>query len=209
MKYLCLISTTILIFLVLATKLVEASGINVNATVDLSICGNNIVEGGEDCEGSDLNNQTCESVGFGPGTLNCDIACSFDTSSCTAPSPTPTPTPTPDTTSDTSSGTSNQTSDTVSTTTVPPISLDSLINLISQIEFLPIPQTLLLYDPDGDGKIVVQEITPVVSAWVDSWYQSLQTAVEDRKPVVENCDLNSDEKCSLVDFSILLYFIGR
>lgn len=48
-------------------------------------CGNGIIESGEDCEGSDLGGETCESQGFGPGTLACDETCSFDTIDCTDP----------------------------------------------------------------------------------------------------------------------------
>lgn len=46
-----------------------------------SVCGNSQIEAGEDCEGSDLNNQSCTSQGFDGGSLSCN-SCSFDTSSC-------------------------------------------------------------------------------------------------------------------------------
>lgn len=46
-------------------------------------CGNNIVEGTEDCDGSNLNGQTCILQGFNGGTLSCDPNCMFNTSSCT------------------------------------------------------------------------------------------------------------------------------
>jgi hypothetical protein len=44
-------------------------------------CGNNTVEGTEQCDGTNLNDQTCESRGFDGGALSCS-ACSFDTSGC-------------------------------------------------------------------------------------------------------------------------------
>ncbi len=49
-------------------------------------CGNNIREGSEVCDGTDLTGQTCASqVGSGStGTLRCTSSCSFNTSSCTA-----------------------------------------------------------------------------------------------------------------------------
>jgi hypothetical protein len=59
----------------------------INATVQMSVCGNNIVEGGEDCDNSELGGQTCQSIGFGAGSLSCDISCSLDTSSCLTPTP--------------------------------------------------------------------------------------------------------------------------
>ncbi len=48
-------------------------------------CGNAIVEGAEECDGSALGGQTCVTQGFGSGTLVCDSACLFDTSGCAAP----------------------------------------------------------------------------------------------------------------------------
>lgn len=58
---------------------------NVNATVKISVCGNGIVENGEDCENGNLQSRTCSSLGYSSGNLTCDISCSFDTSSCAAP----------------------------------------------------------------------------------------------------------------------------
>ncbi len=52
-------------------------------------CNNNIREGSETCDGTDLNNQNCTSrLGSGyTGTLRCGTNCqSFNTSLCTAPS---------------------------------------------------------------------------------------------------------------------------
>lgn len=48
------------------------------------VCGNGIVETGESCDGSNLNGQTCVSLGFAGGTLACSGTCSFDTSGCTS-----------------------------------------------------------------------------------------------------------------------------
>jgi len=48
-------------------------------------CGNNIREGSEACDGTDLAGQTCISRGFTGGTLACSSNCmSFDTSGCTS-----------------------------------------------------------------------------------------------------------------------------
>src|SRR3989344_9094276 len=35
------------------------------------ICGNGQIEGGEDCEGNDLNEMDCQSLGYAGGTLSC------------------------------------------------------------------------------------------------------------------------------------------
>ena len=48
-----------------------------------SLCNNNLVEGSEICDGSDLNSETCVTQGFNSGSLGCSSNClSFDTSSC-------------------------------------------------------------------------------------------------------------------------------
>ncbi|MDH3629387.1 MAG: peptide-N-glycosidase F-related protein, partial [Acidobacteriota bacterium] len=46
-------------------------------------CGNNIQEGTEVCDGTDLNGETCQSQGFDTGDLFCNVGCGgYDTSSC-------------------------------------------------------------------------------------------------------------------------------
>jgi hypothetical protein len=51
---------------------------------DLPDCGNNVIDAvnGEDCDGTDLDGETCVSQGFVQGTLACDSQCAFDTSAC-------------------------------------------------------------------------------------------------------------------------------
>ncbi|MCA9694916.1 MAG: hypothetical protein R3A51_09675 [Nannocystaceae bacterium] len=46
------------------------------------VCGNNMVEDGEVCDGGDLNGQSCVTFGFDGGNLACTGACMFDTSGC-------------------------------------------------------------------------------------------------------------------------------
>ena len=45
-------------------------------------CGNGIVESGEQCDGENLNGQTCVTQGFDGGKLTCSAECTFDTSGC-------------------------------------------------------------------------------------------------------------------------------
>jgi hypothetical protein len=57
------------------------------AVVDLTgagpVCGNNVKEVGESCDGTDLGGQTCASQGFSGGTLSCNAGCgSFNVSGC-------------------------------------------------------------------------------------------------------------------------------
>ncbi len=46
-------------------------------------CGNGILEYGEECDGEDLDGESCESMGFEDGDLHCSDSCTFDTSECT------------------------------------------------------------------------------------------------------------------------------
>lgn len=58
---------------------------NIVVSPPAQICGNNIKEGTEVCDGSDLNSQTCLSQGFSSGTLSCAGDClSFVNSQCVA-----------------------------------------------------------------------------------------------------------------------------
>lgn len=54
------------------------------------VCGNNVKESGEACDGTDLAGQTCTGLGFGGGILSCNANCTFNTSTCTAPTQTTT-----------------------------------------------------------------------------------------------------------------------
>ena len=48
----------------------------------VAICGNNVLEPDEECDGDDLGGATCESLGFDRGVLGCDQNCLFDVSDC-------------------------------------------------------------------------------------------------------------------------------
>ncbi len=58
---------------------------SINATVRLSVCGNGEADTSEDCDDHDLRTKNCVKLGYQSGPLKCDIACSFDTSSCNVP----------------------------------------------------------------------------------------------------------------------------
>jgi len=49
-----------------------------------SSCGNLVIDSPEECDGTDVGGETCISIGFGPGTLDCTPKCEFDTTSCAA-----------------------------------------------------------------------------------------------------------------------------
>jgi len=56
------------------------------------VCGNGIVETGEQCDGVNLAGSSCISRGFTGGTLGCTASCLFNTNACTSGSSTPPPT---------------------------------------------------------------------------------------------------------------------
>lgn len=47
------------------------------------VCGNNIKEDGEQCDGQDLGGVTCTSLGFTGGNLACTSTCVFEVNQCT------------------------------------------------------------------------------------------------------------------------------
>lgn len=191
-----------------------------NATIKISICGNDIIEGGEDCEGEDLNGETCESIGYGPGTLACDIACSFDTYSCSpapTPTPTPSPTPTPTPTPVPSATTASPTPTTASTTTTSSPSPTTSESITPSIVVSPtikptLPTFLIPFDPDGDGIIALTEIFVAAKSWVEEWRQAVLEEIAQGEGAIltkkeRKCDLNRDFRCDLKDFSVLLFYV--
>ncbi|MFH0955139.1 MAG: hypothetical protein V1777_03475 [Candidatus Micrarchaeota archaeon] len=48
-----------------------------------AICGNNTIEGTEQCDTTDLNGQTCLTKDFNGGILTCNSNCTFNTGACT------------------------------------------------------------------------------------------------------------------------------
>ncbi|HII71736.1 TPA: hypothetical protein HA265_03200 [Candidatus Woesearchaeota archaeon] len=64
----------------------QAQAVFVVSSSGGAVCGNGIWEAGEQCDGADLNGQTCVSQGFTGGTLSCAAGtCLFNTSACTSP----------------------------------------------------------------------------------------------------------------------------
>jgi len=50
---------------------------------DQPVCGDEILDEGEQCDGSNLAEASCESLGYESGTLACDaVTCQFDTGDC-------------------------------------------------------------------------------------------------------------------------------
>jgi len=69
------------------TGVVQDMGTGDDVDMTAAMCGNNTVDTGEACDGTDLAGQSCEGLdGFGGGTLACAADCTFDTSQCNAAS---------------------------------------------------------------------------------------------------------------------------
>ena len=209
----------------------------IDAYIKLSVCGDGIIEGREDCEGEDLNGQTCESLGYGGGELTCDIACSFDTSDCwPLPTPTPTNTPTPTPTSVptlTSTPTPAPIATLTPTTPTPtstPATISSSESTTAETDIVAVtptlteqtllekvikprsslPEIVAFFDQDKSGKIEPEELYDAIASWVYSWRQfSRKPEAEEQLSLVEICDLNRDQVCDLADLSILLYYFDR
>lgn len=51
------------------------------------LCGNGVIDGGEECDGALVGGATCQTLGFsGGGALNCDpVTCTYDESMCRRP----------------------------------------------------------------------------------------------------------------------------
>lgn len=53
-------------------------------TSDSNVCGNNLKQIGEQCDGTDLGGASCVSLGYASGTLFCSGSCTYNTASCVA-----------------------------------------------------------------------------------------------------------------------------
>ena len=62
----------------------DVNEFNITLAVMAAVCGDDIISGLEDCDGTNLGGETCTSLSptFSGGTLACDVDCSFDTSGC-------------------------------------------------------------------------------------------------------------------------------
>lgn len=173
---------------------------DITSTIKVAVCGDGIVEGGEECERENLNGKTCENLGYGEGSLTCDIACSFDISGCLL-----NPTITPVLTSVHSL---------INTSVSAPISvLTQIATSTPTLLVTPaLPAVVAVFDIDGSGRIEFKEVFFVVKFWTDNWKEALIALLKGEKITsakVKGCDLNYDRECNLVDFSILLYYIER
>ena len=80
-----------LLLLALCTGFISSCTFDTSGLKEISsgpVCGNNVREEAEVCDGIDLDGETCISRGFDGGTLTCLLSCQgFDTSYCTGTGP--------------------------------------------------------------------------------------------------------------------------
>jgi hypothetical protein len=165
----------------------------VSISVKLSVCGDGIVEGREDCESKNLNGETCKTLGFMAGKLRCDPSCSFNSSKCV---PFPESKPDPDSTSSTVE------EEDLKEKKLPDNVPDEVAEMIQQkrLEKSSKKKFLEIFDDNDDGILESKEIPTIVVTWVNAWSNS------NKDPV---CDLNEDTLCDIYDFSILLYYVDN
>lgn len=76
---------TLLAVLLLTFKISAESSISITASVREGVCGDGVVEVGQQCEEGELLGKTCKDFGFIKGELKCGKTCKFDTTSCYNP----------------------------------------------------------------------------------------------------------------------------
>ncbi len=79
-KNLLLIIFVLIIFPGYSNIIAVTEDVSLSATV--LGCGNDTIDGSEQCDGVDLGGASCVSQGFASGTLSCSVSCTFNTSSC-------------------------------------------------------------------------------------------------------------------------------
>ena len=176
----------------------------VNTTVKISICGDLNVEGPEDCEGSNLNSGTCSDLGFSSGNLTCDIACSYDTTSCIPIAPTPLSEVSNPSKNDGSSQdqiTTQVTSSPLENNAITPTSAPSRLNSV-------LPPALQVFDISGSGRITRDDLPSVLQIWLDEWKAVLAMSNQNDTATAD-CDINNDTICDMRDLSILLYYVEQ
>ena len=70
-------------FFVLAPLTVGADSL-VQTTIKITVCGDGVIDSGEQCDGANLNGASCSSRGFSGGSLSCLPSCDFNTTGCTS-----------------------------------------------------------------------------------------------------------------------------
>jgi hypothetical protein len=185
----------------------------IDTTIKISVCGNSIAEGGEECDTSDLRGLSCWDLYHESGNLECSPSCNYDESLCigtrptptpsTTPSHTPSPTKQPDTDKDDNNNkdsNSSEKSDSLTETLQKKVQ-ETVDKIVADFKKDYVKKKELSFDADGNGFVETNEVFAVIKSWVSAWRGGDENKTE--------CDINSDGTCSLTDFSILLYYVDK
>lgn len=182
MKILGKILATISLLSLLPTVALAYSDFSfVGASVKISVCGDSIVEGEENCEKTLNLVFDCKDFGYLPDPIFCDNSCAFDILSCKPIKP---PVPVDNTPQDNTPDTPED---------VQP----------------RLPALMIIWDINNDDKLDLEEFTSFIMNWVNSWRDFIKLSPEDagKTPIAGKCDINSDKLCDVTDFSIILYHL--
>jgi len=160
------------------------------ATVKVSLCGDNIAEGPEHCDGTDTPNNTCVFWGYDGGEILCDPSCHYDFSNCYN---------NPEEEED-----------------IEDIEEDIiLLDPIYQYIIFPTDEDdertsfLKSFDTNNNGLIEADEIPLIVVNWVNAWTYEFNDDFTRNKNVLKICDLNEDQQCDVKDFSMLMFLVNN
>ncbi|MBI2356953.1 hypothetical protein HYV12_02810 [Candidatus Dojkabacteria bacterium] len=165
-----------------------ATEVGIDSNVKLSLCGDGIVEGSEDCEPQYQEIFQCSDIGSYTGTTTCDIACEYDMLTCVPVIPLEPPTPPEEGNNE----------------TPPVVSVNPFLPV--QNPALRLPIIMRLFDLDRDGLIVNDEFVNFIKTWVRVWNEYIYERIDNSDSSYSLCDINNDNRCNLVDLSISLYY---
>lgn len=159
----------------------------ISGTVEgISVCGDMVVEGDEDCEPLAPITQNCQDLGFDKGNLTCDSSCAYNVSNCEYIPPKPIIPPFPN-----------------------PYIPEDQEESPEPIRTL-LPFFLGIYDLDEDGDLNTVEYCSGLTYWLKKWRirilnPSPEGDIARIAGAKDTCDLNFDKNCNLTDLSIFLH----
>jgi len=163
---------------------IYAQEADLHSTVKVNLCGDNVAEGPEHCDGTDIPNQDCTDWGYDEGIVICDLSCHYDFSNCI-------------------SYPEEETTDLSI-----PTPIEQYVILPPQQDDVRV-SFLKSFDTNNNGLIESDEIPDIVVEWVNAWTYEFDEDFERSPEILDICDLNKDHSCDVKDFSVLMYLINN